>query len=239
MAGYGWRRHIRRHAPALFLVVFLVAGCARDQQLTTAVVDEAIINPLPCPESEENGRESASVELEKDETKATAAPTDPLVPVTVARGKSTGECYQLLRPQGSQKIKQGGRCEPQSLPFARCRSGIMSCALGWNNGPLTWFACEKRRGNTSLIPVDGSVMILDVIRRHKMPTGHVAYIEEVVAGDGDLYRIVFSHTNHDRRCSLETNIKARYNRRTKTLDIDSGAWKAWGKGLPVAGFILR
>ena len=72
-----------------------------------------------------------------------------------------------------------------------------------------------------------------------MPKGHVAYVEKVIAEKAPHYRIIFSHTNYDRRCSLETNIEADYNSSTKTLDILTGAWKEWGKGLPVSGFILK
>jgi hypothetical protein len=72
-----------------------------------------------------------------------------------------------------------------------------------------------------------------------MPTGHVAYVEEVVPQSATVYRLVFTHTNYDRRCSLESNIEATYDSVARTLDIHSGAWRAWGKGLPVAGFILE
>jgi hypothetical protein len=72
-----------------------------------------------------------------------------------------------------------------------------------------------------------------------MPTGHVAYVEEVVPQSATVYRLVFTHTNYDRRCSLESNIEATYDRVARTLDIHGGAWRAWGKGLPVAGFILE
>jgi len=148
------------------------------------------------------------------------------------QGRDTDECFQL-RPGG-----KGNRCEPQSLPFARCRSGIISCRSGHENGPLTWFTCEKWCGNTSLIPKPGSILILAANNRRKMPTGHVAYVEEVVAQSDTVYRLTFTHTNYDRKCSLESNIKATYDSGARTLDIHGGAWGAWGKGLPVAGFIL-
>jgi len=71
-----------------------------------------------------------------------------------------------------------------------------------------------------------------------MPTGHVAYVEGVVAQSATSFRLTFTHTNYDRKCSLESNIKATYDSAAQTLDIHDGAWQAWGKGLPVAGFIL-
>lgn len=155
------------------------------------------------------------------------------------QGRATAECFQL-RPGGkSNKRGKSRRCEPQSLPFARCRSGIASCRSGHENGPLTWFACEKERGNTSLAPRAGSILILAANGRRKMPTGHVAYVEEVVAESPTSYRLTFTHTNYDRRCSLEANIEATYDSVARTLDIHGGAWQAWGKGLPVAGFILE
>lgn len=155
------------------------------------------------------------------------------------RGRATAECFPLSLGSAGGKKEKGGRCEPQSLPFARCRSGIATCRLGHENGPLTWFVCEKERGNTSVVPRPGSILILAANGRRKMPTGHVAYVEEVVAQSATVYRLVFSHTNYDRKCSLETGIEATYDSVTRTLDIDSGAWRAWGKGLPVAGFILE
>jgi hypothetical protein len=155
------------------------------------------------------------------------------------RGRTTAECFQLRPGSVGGKQAKARRCEPQSLPFARCRSGIDSCRLGHENGPLTWFACEKARGNTSLVPRSGSILILGANNRRKMPTGHVAYVEQAIPQSGTIYRLVFSHTNYDRRCSLETNIEATYDSAARTLDIHGGAWQAWGKGLPVAGFILE
>lgn len=129
------------------------------------------------------------------------------------------------------------RCEPQSLTYARKRSGIMRSRTGCENGPLTWFASETKLGKTSAEPVPGSVLILGGDKGHGMPTGHVAYVEEVYPEGASSYRLIFSHTNYDRKCSLETNIEARYDSSAMTLDIFSGAWKSWGRGLRVAGFI--
>lgn len=167
----------------------------------------------------------------------TAVPED-FITALARQGRATGECFQL-RPGGkSNKRGKASRCEPQSLPFARCRSGIDSCRIGHENGPLTWFACEKQRGNTSLEPRPGSILILAANGRRKMPTGHVAYVEGVVAQSATSYRLIFTHTNYDRKCSLESNIEATYDSVARTVDIHGGAWQAWGKGLPVAGFIL-
>jgi len=128
------------------------------------------------------------------------------------------------------------RCEPQSLTYARQRSGIMSCRNGRENGPMTWFASEKKAGRTSTEPTAGSVLILKG-QGHGMPTGHVAYVEEAFPEGPTTYRLIFSHTNYDRQCHLETNIEAFYDRTALTLEVRSGAWRGWGRGLKVAGFI--
>jgi len=137
------------------------------------------------------------------------------------------------------KRSAGGRCEPQSLTYARQRSGIMRSRNGRENGPLTWFSSEKQLGMTTDQPQPGSVLILGSDKGHGMSTGHVAYVEEAYAESPSRYKIVFSHTNYDRRCSMETNIEALYDSSAKTLDIYSGAWQPWGRGLRVAGFIRQ
>ena len=151
------------------------------------------------------------------------------------RVKGRGQRAASSRGETSHQASWG-RCEPQSLTYARQRSGIMRSRTGRENGPLTWFSSERKLGKTSGEPVPGSVLILGA-QGHGMPTGHVAYVEKVYPDGDSSYRIVFSHTNYDRRCSLETGIEALYNSSAMTLDIFSGAWKAWGSGLRVAGFI--
>lgn len=156
-------------------------------------------------------------------------------------GQADKGCYQL-RPGGTAKRhgkRSGGRCEPQSLPYARCRSGIRSCNNGYENGPLTWFACEKKAGNTGSEARAGTVLILAANNRRKMNTGHVMYVEGVTPLSPARCKLSLSHTNYDRKCSKETKIEATYDRQKMTIDIHSGAWKAWGQELKVAGFILR
>jgi hypothetical protein len=226
-------------ACVLLLLVLLLSGCAalNEQQ------PEPQISQKPVQGAEYE--DALSARPNPSHVQPEGKPLDTIslpIPVAVTpAGKchSTQECYHLQPTASHKKKKKGRRCEPQSLPFARCRSGISSCGLGWNNGPLTWFACEKQHNNTSLIPRDNSVLILGANKRNHMPTGHVAYVEKVIAEKAPHYRIIFSHTNYDRRCSLETNIEADYNSSAKTLDILTGAWKDWGKGLPVSGFILK
>lgn len=159
---------------------------------------------------------------------------------TPAAGQADKGCYKLI-PGGGAKYqgRRNGRCEPQSLPYARCRSGIRSCNNGYENGPLTWFACEKKAGKTSSEAKAGTVLILAANSRRKMSTGHVMYVEGVSPLSPTTCRLSLSHTNYDRKCSKETKIEAIYDRKAMTIDIHSGAWKAWGQNLKVAGFILR
>ncbi len=154
------------------------------------------------------------------------------------KSKKTRQAKSDYGGQGGKRRSKASckRCEPQSLTYARQRSGIMSSRNGRENGPLTWFASEKKSGRTTDEPLPGSVLILGA-QGHGMPTGHVAYVEKVFPEGPSTYRVVFSHTNYDRQCHLETNIEALYNRATMTLDVHSGAWKSWGRGLKVAGFI--
>ncbi len=220
----------------LLLFVLVLSGCARDNQ-------QAKISPLPASDRKSSAATTeqtslASIEPESEQTIDRRAQPGSDGSGSIGSGRSSQGCYNLQAAGAQHQKIKGQRCEPQSLPFARCRSEINSCRLGWNNGPLTWFACEKQRGNTSLLPSPNSVLIL-AANKHKMPTGHVAYIEDLIAAEPPLYRLTFSHTNYDRQCSLETNIEAEYNSSTRTLHILTGAWKAWGQNLPVAGFILR
>lgn len=154
------------------------------------------------------------------------------------KSKKTKQAKADPRAQGGERSGKATckRCEPQSLTYARQRSGIMTSRNGSDNGPLTWFASEKKSGRTTDEPTPGSVLILGG-QGHGMPTGHVAYVEKVIPESPSTYRVIFSHTNYDRRCHLETDIEAFYNREAMTLDVRSGAWQSWGRGLKVAGFI--
>ncbi len=234
----------------LLLPGLLLGGCASEdlQQLESVEVSEEAETDNGCgsPVAQHHppGKTHKPVaQPESDEPLDTGFSPEPAeksagTPETLKR-RSTKECYQRSASVAKQSKKKKRRCEPQSLPFARCRSGILkSCCLGGENGPLTWFACEKKEGDTSAIPQDGSILVL-AANKHNMPTGHVAYVEKVSTANPPIYQIIFSHTNYDRQCSLETDIKATYNSDTKTLDIFTGAWKDWGKKLPVAGYILR
>ena len=108
---------------------------------------------------------------------------EPLCTAT-ADEAARGQCYKLV-PAGTSTKKNAkgksivlGRCQPQSLIYTRCRTGITTCRLG-DTSPVQWFSCEHKGGRTVSLPEAGSVLILDVNKRRGMPTGHTAYVEEV------------------------------------------------------------
>lgn len=133
----------------------------------------------------------------------------------------------------------GGRmCQPQSIPYARCRSHISSCNLG-NTSPVQLFNCEQQRGYTSRIPKAGALMSIGVNHAHHMSTGHTLYVEEVCPNPDGTYKLRVSHTNYDRKCHLEEDAWVHYVPKHQLADFNTGHWAAWGKHLPVQGFILR
>lgn len=215
--------------PMLFVVVLALAlpsmATAAKKNVTSAVTTQSEAAAAGgCGDvAPDSARPASGLQLPQ----GVASPLSKLMP-------DDEGCYEL-RPAGTGKSR---RCEPQCIPYIRCRSGIDSCRIGIENGPLTWFACESRRGNTGLAPQPGSVLILAANARRKMPTGHGLYVEEVIETAPSLYRLILSHTNYDRRCSIETNVEAHFDQRTMTVDFLSGAWRTWGRDLAVAGFIL-
>ncbi|WP_156302850.1 hypothetical protein [Methylogaea oryzae] len=65
-----------------------------------------------------------------------------------------GTCY-------TPKYAGGALCQPQCIPYARCRTGSTSCQLG-NTSPVQWFLCEQERGYTSAIPRPGSLLAIGI-----------------------------------------------------------------------------
>lgn len=149
----------------------------------------------------------------------------------VAETVAHGACHQQVFTG-----HHGGMCQPQSIPYARCRSHISNCNLG-NTSPVQLFNCEQQHGYTSSTPKPGMLMSIGVNHRHHMPTGHTLVVEEVCPNPDGTYKLRVSHTNYDRRCHLEENAWVHYDPRTMLADFDTGHWSAWGKGLPVQGFI--
>ena len=131
-----------------------------------------------------------------------------------------------------------GRCQPQSLIYARCRTGFSSCRLG-NTSPVQWFACARKSGDISLRPLAGSVMVLDGNSQRGMPTGHPVYVEQATANADGTWRLRLSHTNYDRQCHLDQDATVAFNPGHMTATFLSGPWKNWASDLRVLGFIVR
>jgi hypothetical protein len=153
-------------------------------------------------------------------------------------------CSRLVPGQSARKDKRGKTispgtmCQPQSLVYARCRSGIRTCQLG-NTSPEGWFACAAQHGATTATPHAGSVMVLAANAQRKMYTGHPVYVEEVCPEKDGSWRLRISHTNYDRRCHLDHNAWVRFFPQSMTASFQTGPWAPWAKNLRVLGFILR
>lgn len=181
---------------------------------------------------------------------ATPAPRQPEAapapsPCAVARSAASNQaCYHLSPGSPASKdkkgktIRPGGMCQPQSLIYARCRSGIQTCKLG-NTSPEGWFACAKKAGATTATPQAGSVMVLAANKGRKIYTGHPVYVEEVCRQADGTWRLVISHTNYDRQCHLDHNAVVRFDPSAMTASFQTGPWAPWAKGLRVLGFITR
>ena len=137
------------------------------------------------------------------------------------------------------KVEQTtGRCQPQSLIYARCRTGFMTCKLG-DTSPVQWFACAKKNNSTSATPVTGSVIVLDVNSRRGMPTGHPAYVEAAEKNQNGTWTLRISHTNYDRKCHLDLDATVLFDPKRMTASFTTGPWGPWAKELKALGFILR
>jgi hypothetical protein len=131
-----------------------------------------------------------------------------------------------------------GICQPQSLIYARCRTGITTCRLG-NTSPVQWFACARQNRAISSTPVAGSVIVLDANSGRNMPTGHPAYVESAHHNPDGTWRLRISHTNYDRQCHLDLDANVTFFPSTMTASFESGPWAPWAKQMQVLGFIIR
>lgn len=131
-----------------------------------------------------------------------------------------------------------GRCQPQSLIYARCRTGFMTCRLG-DTSPVQWFACAKKNGATTSMPTAGSVLVLDGNSRRRMPTGHPVYVEAVKANKNGTWTLRITHTNYDRKCHLDLDATVLFDPKHMTASFQTGPWSPWAKDLQALGFILR
>ena len=156
-------------------------------------------------------------------------------------GKSV-PCTRTVKLKNGKKktvrTTRTSRCQPQSLIYARCRSGIDNCRLG-DTSPVQWFACARKQGVTSPVPRAGAVIILDADRRRNMPTGHPAYVEEVCPNNDGTYTLRLSHTNYDRRCNLDSDARVVFCAKTMKARFVTGPWSRWARDLKVLGFIVR
>lgn len=160
-------------------------------------------------------------------SKATASQCSAVDEKTVRR-----QCYQHT-------VSTHDRlCQPQSIPYARCRSQITTCGLG-NTSPVQLFNCEQQRGHTSATPKAGALMSIGVNHAHHMSTGHTLYVEEVCPNPDGSYKLRVSHTNYDRHCHLEEDAWVYFAPHSMQADFTTGQWAVWGKNLPIQGFILR
>ena len=132
-----------------------------------------------------------------------------------------------------------GRCEPQSLPYGRCRTGIMRCQGNCETSPIGWYKCEEKLGKTTGRPQGECILILGDNSRHGMKTGHVFVVEKANELGSGRWELTLSHTNHDRRCSIERGVLANYDEKAQMLAMKTGHWSAWGKDLKALGFIQK
>jgi hypothetical protein len=223
--------------PTLFALLF-PTGCAKTAPKPAAPVASAATQPaLPeeavkTPPATENGTAASRVQETQDACLECEA-VDP------ARDRSG--CFKL-QPGKTTKNAKGkivtGRCQPQCIPYARCRSGIATCRLG-DTGPVEWFECARKSKATTSTPKAGSIMVIDVNTRRKMPTGHLGYVEEACPNPDGTWTLRFSHTNYDRKCHLDLDARVLFNPKTMSATFQTGAWKAWAKDLKIRGFILK
>lgn len=150
--------------------------------------------------------------------------------------KTTRTNSKGVKVRKTRKIVMKGRCQPQCLIYARCRSGFMSCRMG-NTNPVRWWPCAKSAGLTSQIPLPGSVLLLDRQRDQRMRVGHAVYVEEVCRLKDGRYLLRVSHSNYNRMCALDLDARVLYNVKTRSAEFISGAWADWAKDLRALGFV--
>lgn len=131
-----------------------------------------------------------------------------------------------------------GLCQPQSLIYARCRTGITTCQLG-DTSPVQWFNCARKNGATTATPVAGSVIVIDTHKERRIYTGHPAYVEAVHRNDDGTWTLRISHTNYDRQCHLDQDAQVLFDPRAMTATFQTGPWAPWAHRLRVLGFIVR
>jgi hypothetical protein len=232
------------NAVPLLLVLFLsmLSGCAKTVPQPSQPTQTHNNSVADIPATPPAAQASGPVLKPEAEPKPESAEESPCLECeTATSDQNRADCFKL-QPGKITKTKSGktvtGRCQPQCVPYARCRSGIMTCRLG-DTGPVEWYECARKNKATTLTPKAGSIMVIDVNTRRKMPTGHLGYVEEACSNPDGTWTLRFSHTNYDRKCHLDLDAEVLFNPKTMTATFLSGAWKAWAKDLKIRGFILR
>lgn len=244
-------RSIRFIVPVALVACLALGGCASSPSSGENARPSA--ESIRQPDIREQTATQAAVSDADGESRVDSCPDARTVRESE---KNRAACFHL-RPAGTTVVRQGGktagkdrkpgtvkevrvsgRCQPQSLIYARCRTGIMTCRLG-DTSPVQWFACARGMKNTTATPVAGSVLVLEANRRRGMPTGHPAYVEEVRANGNGTYTLRISHTNYDRKCHLDQDATVLYDPRNMTANFRTGPWAPWANELKALGFILR
>ena len=244
-------RHL--YTLALWALLAVVAGCGQPlphNQPLAAVQEEE--KPV-CVEPEESTLAQAEEE-ELGQQPLAQECSDGLEISGPRRDRAL--CYKLqpsVTIEGQKKAK-GGKgskgsktskssvtvacCQPQSLIYARCRSGIAICKLG-DTSPVQWFSCAKKMGNTTSVPAANSIMLLDVNDRRKIYTGHPVYVETTKKNSNGTWLLRVSHTNYDSHCHLDQDASVLFDPAQMTASFQSGPWSCWARDLKVLGFILH
>jgi hypothetical protein len=237
----------------LSLSHLLIAGI-----FTILVFSAGCVPSTPPVQSEpQTVQEQLPADVKKDKSTLSPSDTEPTLGQDAAcpqapdprkiliSERDRDQCYHLqpgivsTKKKGHRTSHQTtGRCQPQSLLYARCRTGISSCRLG-DTSPVQWFTCARKSGNTTSVPTAGSVMVLDGNSKRDMSTGHPVYVEQVKANGNGTWLLRISHTNYDRKCHLDLDAKVLFDPVHMSATFESGPWGCWANGLKVMGFILR
>ena len=121
-------------------------------------------------------------------------------------------------------------CSPQCVPYARGVSGIKVYGVAIE----TLSNYDRSKYKISSKPKDNSMMILSANQNGIPWTGHAIAIQTSDKKSGE-YKLKISQSNYNCKCSVETNVKAKF--KDNKVTFDSGAWK--GKKFKVAGIIVK
>ncbi len=235
-------RALSRRLSPILGVTFLMAvaaGCSWLQSPEEPTVAGQEEEKPVCAASEE----SAISQAEEEEAAQQSFIQDGAdMQETWGAGGDGALCYKLqpgvpIVKKKKKKISGAiGYCQPQSLIYARCRTGIATCKLG-DTSPVQWFSCARKMGNTSTLPAGGSIMVLDVNTRRKIYTGHPVYVEHAKKNGNGTWQLRISHTNYDRQCHLDQDAKVIFDPGKMTVSFETGPWGCWARDLKVLGFI--